>query len=168
MYVVAVEIAVGLPLTVPVLGSKFNPEGKLGLTAKFNVPSPPVAVTGTKLEIVVFTVNKEIGTFTAVSSAAGALTVKLNVLKLVIPALSVTVTVNVVVVNVSVGVPLTAPLVTLKLKPAGNAGLIAKESGAAPPVAVTGVNAGSNLFLIRVLLASITVVTKGGLITINL
>ena len=63
-------------------------------------------------------------------------------------------------------VPDTCPVEVLKLRPAGNAGLIANVNGAIPPLAVTGVNAANAIVLIRLLLGTFcTVISAGGSIS---
>ena len=116
------------------------------------------------------TVKLTVDTTTDVVNAGGALTANENVFTLVVPALSITVIEYDVNSDTAVGVPLIAPLVTLKLSPAGKlvSVLIENDNGADPPVAVTGINAGSTLFLTNVFDAIATVVTNGGSNTINL
>ena len=59
--------------------------------------------------------------------------------------------------------PDTCPVEVLKLRPAGNSGLIANVKGAMPALAVTGVNAANAIVLIRVLLeTACTVINAGG------
>ena len=81
---------------------------------------------------------------------------------LVCAAVSVTVTVKIVDSIDAVGVPVIAPVVLLKVYPAGKLGLIEYVKGVTPPVAVTGVNAIAATFLVNVLLLTACVVVMTG------
>jgi hypothetical protein len=88
-------------------------------------------------------------------------TVRLNVFADVAPAASVTVTVNVVVASVVVGVPLTRPVLVLKLMLLGSVPPVSvKAYGSVPPLAVTGVKA-SVMLTVPVVLGTACVVFKG-------
>ena len=100
------------------------------------------AVTGVKGVATLFAVRVVAGTACTVVRATG-LTVSWKVFDEVCGVgvvLSVAVTVKVEVASKAVGVPVTSPLVVLKDKPAGSAGLSAKVTAPKPPDAVTGVN----------------------------
>jgi hypothetical protein len=93
------------------------------------------------------------------------LTVRLNVLDDDAPAASVTVTVNVVVASVAVGVPLTCPLLELKIIPLASVPPVsANVYGGIPPLAVTGVKAACGTLTVPVVLATACVVVsrRGG------
>lgn len=119
VYVVTASAVAGVPLTVPVLVLKLMPVGNDAPdSANAYGVVPPLAVTGANDGISVPAVPTVLGTTAVVETAT--LTVSANVLADVAPAASVAVTVNVVAASVVVGVPLTAPVVVLKLMPVGN------------------------------------------------
>lgn len=159
--VVAANVAVGMPLTWPVVALKLTPAGSVPpLIANVYGTVPPLAVTGENAASAVFTVPVLLATACVVVSAA--LTVRLNVFDEVALAASVTVTVNVVVASATVGVPLTCPELVLKLIPVGRVPpLRAKPYGVVPPVTVTGVNAAIAVLTVPVRLATACVVVSG-------
>ena len=158
--------AVGVPLTSPLVVLKDKPVGSAGLTAKLTVPKPPEAVTGVKGVATLFAVKLVAGTACTVVRATG-LTMSWKVFDDVCAAgvaLSVAVTVKVAVANNTVGVPLTSPLVVLKDKPVGSAGLTAKLTVPKPPEAVTGVKGVAALFAVKLVAATAwAVVSVAGL-----
>ena len=104
----------------------------------------------------------------AVVVNAGYATSKSNVLLLVCDKLSVTVTVYVRVPLTAVGVPVTCPLVVLKLNPAGSVGLIANVNVPYPPLAVTGVNVDTDVLIVNCLVATVWIVKiAGGAVTVS-
>jgi hypothetical protein len=66
----------------------------------------------------------------------------------------------------AVGVPVIWPVVALSVSPAGSAppAVIANDNGAVPPDAVTGVNAGSAVFCVPVVLGTAWFATSAALI----
>jgi hypothetical protein len=117
--VVAASIVAGVPLTMPVVVLTLIPVGNVPPeSAKAYGVVPPLAVVGVNDGIRVPDVPATLATAWIVVSAE--FTVRLNVLADEAPAASVTVTVNVVATSVLVGVPLTAPVVVLKLIPVGS------------------------------------------------
>jgi hypothetical protein len=159
---VATSVVVGVPLTAPVLVLTLIPVGSVPpLSANVYGSVPPAAVTGVNVGITVFTVPVVLGTAWVVVSAS--FTMSVNVWDEVAPTLSVAVTVNVVSASGPVGVPLTAPVVVLNAKPmsvSGASGLTANETGAVPPLAVTGVNVGIRVFTVPVVLGTACVVVS--------
>ena len=145
-----------------------SPAGN-GLSIAYDkVRYPPLAVTGVNAVMVVFLINVLSATNNVELRAGNASTVKLKVLLLTCVGLleSVTDTVYVALALDSVAVPDTSPVEVLKLRPAGNAGLIENVKGIMPPLAVTGVNAVNAIVLIKVLLATAcTVINAGGSIS---
>lgn len=75
---------------------------------------------------------------------------------------SVTVTVNVFAANAVEGVPLIWPVRPLKLMPDGSVPLNEKEYGVVPPLAVTGMNAGTTAFTVPVTPATAPTVVVNG------
>jgi hypothetical protein len=103
------------------------------------VPLPPVAVIGVTGVIASnnFNVTDDV-LITGINATAP--TVRLKLLLLDWLAWSCAVTVYNVVAFSAVGVPLIAPVVVLKLSPAGSAGDIDNDIKPNPPLAVTGIN----------------------------
>ena len=114
--------------------------------------------------------------FTAGSSVTGGVTPpiakmeigaglisRVNVLLLDDPFASVTVTVSVIGANPTDGVPVICPIEVLKLRPLGNAGVIAYVSGEVPPVADTGLVELIVTPLVKITVAESTVVDTAGL-----
>ena len=81
---------------------------------------PPLPVTGVKAVAARFCVRTVVAT--ACVAVTELLTVRLKVLLAVAPLASVTVTVKLEAAWVAVGVPVIAPVVVLKLSPAGRLG----------------------------------------------
>jgi hypothetical protein len=139
---VAAVATVGVPVIWPLAALIDNPAGSAGLIANARGAVPPAAVTGVKAVIGA----PEFTTLTATACVvvSVAFTVSVNVADAVAPAASVIVTVRIVAPWAKIGVPLTAPVVALNDIPAGSAppAVMANDSGAEPPVAVTGVNVG--------------------------
>jgi hypothetical protein len=158
---VAASGTVGVPLTAPVLVLKLSPVGSVPpLNANVYGSVPPLAVTGVNVGIRILTVPVVLGTACVVVSAL--FTVSVNVFADVAAAASVTVTVKTVAASGTVGVPLTAPVLVLKLSPVGSVPpLNANVYGSVPPLAVTGVNVGIRLFTVPVLLGTACVVVSG-------
>jgi hypothetical protein len=75
-------------------------------------------------------------------------TVKLKLAVAVAPIASVTVTAYVAAVLAALAVPVMAPVLKEKLRPAGSAGEMLYASGAVPPVPVTGVKAVTAWFFV--------------------
>ena len=99
---------------------------------------------------------------TACVVVSGLFTVSVNVFAEVAAAASVTVTVKTVAASAVVGVPLTAPVLVLKLIPVGSvAPLNANAYGSVPPLAVTGVNVAIRVFTVPVVLGTACVVVSG-------
>jgi hypothetical protein len=120
VYVPATLAAVGVPVIAPVVELKLSPAGSAGATLYVNEPVPPEPVTGANAVAARFCVNAVEAT--ACVAVTAAFTVRLKVAVAVAPWESVTVTVYVLAALAAVGVPVTAPVVELKLSPAGNAG----------------------------------------------
>ena len=161
--------AEGVPLTSPLVVLKDKPVGSAGLTAKLTVPKPPEAVTGVKGVATLLAVKLVAGTACTVVRVTG-LTVSWKVFEEVCAVgvvLSVAVTVKVEVASNAVGVPLTSPLVVLKDKPAGSAGLTAKVTAPKPPEAVTGVKGVAALPAVRVVAGTACVVVSVGGLTVS-
>ena len=117
---------VGLPVMNPVVVLNVNPAGNTGSMLYVKVPPPPVAVTGANGVVTIPTFNVVEGTASVVTMAGGDCTVRLNVRLPLADAVSVTLTVNVVVAVTVVGVPVTSPVLMLKLNPSGKGLSIAK------------------------------------------
>jgi subtilase family serine protease len=125
---VAVLIAVAVPVMLPVPAFKDSPNGRLGDTENVYGVNPPVAVTGVTADNTTSMVAVTVAVLKVVNSAGGADTVRLNVLLLVCPMLSVIVTVNTVCASVAVAVPDIRPVPVFNVNPVGRLGLIEKVS----------------------------------------
>jgi hypothetical protein len=156
--VVGPPVAVAVPLTAPVPVLKLRPDGsEPPLNAYVYGAVPPPATTGTNDGSARFTVHDVLGTACVVES--GPLTVNWNVLDEVAPTASVTVTVYVAVARDDDGVPVTAPVLPLKLMPAGSGPPLRTNAyGGTPPLAVTGVNDGIGVPTVPVVDATACVV----------
>ena len=80
---VAVLIAVAVPVMLPVPAFTDSPNGRLGDTENVYGVNPPDAVTGVTGEIATFIVAVTVATLRVVNRVGGADTVRLNVLLLV-------------------------------------------------------------------------------------
>lgn len=109
------------------------------------MPLPPV--TGVNEVAALFCVRA--AEAMACVAVTAALTVRLKVLVAVTLLLSVTVTVYVVAFEVTVGVLVMPPVLALKVRPVGSAGLIEYLMGATPPMLTTGVKDVAALFCVR-------------------
>lgn len=122
----AVLIAVAVPVILPVVELNISPAGRLGAIENVYGVSPPVAVTGITADNTTSMVAVTVAALRVVNRAGGADTVRLNVLVLVCPMLSVTVTVNTVCASVAVAVPDINPEPVFSVNPVGRLGLIEK------------------------------------------
>ena len=114
-------MVVGVPLNAPVVVLKVMPAGAAGEMAKLAI-APPVDVTVKPVDAVltvVVSLEEE-----SVNAGAPNATIKVNVLEYE-PVALVPVMVYAVAVAVVVGVPLKAPVLALKVMPAGAAGEMA-------------------------------------------
>ena len=135
-----------------------SPLGSVGLTAKLYGGVPPAPVTGVKATAAVPAVSALVAI--AGAAARGPLTVRLKVLLLVAPTLSVTVTVYVVRESAAACVPEIAPEDGSKTRFAGSDGVMPNAYGVVPPAAVTGLKRLTAVPALRVRLATAWVVVR--------
>ena len=127
VYVVAVEVTVGVPEMAPVVEFNDRPVGNVGETLNDNGVVPPPPVTG--VNEAAWLCVRVVTAIACVAVTVG-LTVSMNVLLAVAELVSVTVTVYVVATDVTDGFPETVPVDELNDRPVGNDGEI---PGLAPP-----------------------------------
>jgi hypothetical protein len=118
--IVAARGTVGVPLIAPVVVDRLKPAGRSGEMLYAREPVPPPPVTGVNGVTAWFCVTTPAETVCVAVTAL--LIVRMKVFEAVAPFASVTVTVKVVAGSVTVGVPLIAPVVIDRLKPAGRSG----------------------------------------------
>jgi hypothetical protein len=101
-----------------------NPLGNGGLIENAIFPNPPVALTGATLAVSINLVSATVGVSNTVVKEGRSTTFKLNVAVLLKFQKSRTVILYVVVLRTAVAIPLTKPVLVLKIKFPGNAGSI--------------------------------------------
>jgi hypothetical protein len=119
-----VEVAPGVPVTVPELALRLKPVGNVPATMLYVYgAAPPLGINGEKLLIAVPAVTLCAVVFAmAVITAEAAPTVKLTVLVVddTTPLASCTEKTTFAVAKMAVGEPVIAPVLAFRLKPAGN------------------------------------------------